>query len=273
MVKIFLSVRNRLAITKKCITALKKHSRLPHKIYVYDNETNYLLEEHFKYFYRVFNRGDITQVTFTSKDSTFDAFSKASTCNFFGKQHQEDPKKNTYDFLVILDNDIIVTPGWDVHIKNAWNYINKKNLQHIKVIGQLPGGIKSKGDRHEINKKLIGREGKLGGSGLWAVRNNFFEDVGFLNLKQLVGHNKRHDQLYWRALGSATKGKPYIMGLRAKLGIHCGKQAGSVCNRLTRNRGDANVIKFEEAEKKISNMEFEEFYESVCNDKFLLKDW
>ena len=50
MIKIFISVRNRLAITKKCIYALKEHSTIKHQIYVYDNETNYRLKEHFDYF-------------------------------------------------------------------------------------------------------------------------------------------------------------------------------------------------------------------------------
>ena len=56
MVKIFMSVRNRLGITKKCIEALKKHSKLPHQIYVYDNETNYRLRDHFDYFADLYER-------------------------------------------------------------------------------------------------------------------------------------------------------------------------------------------------------------------------
>jgi hypothetical protein len=50
MIKIFISVRNRLAITKKCIESLILHSEIPHRIYVYDNATNYRLEDHFLFF-------------------------------------------------------------------------------------------------------------------------------------------------------------------------------------------------------------------------------
>ncbi len=47
MYKIMLTVRNRLSVTKKAIHALKYHSKIPHQIYIYDNLTNYKLDEHF----------------------------------------------------------------------------------------------------------------------------------------------------------------------------------------------------------------------------------
>ena len=275
MIKIFLSVRNRLAITKKCINALKEHSSIKHQIYVYDNQTNYLLEDHFKYFHKLYAKKMIAQVTFTSDESNFNAFSKASTCNFFGRQHEEDPNKDKYNFLVMLDNDIIVTPGWDLKLHEAWTYIAKNKIEHIKIIGQLPGGIKAKSEKHKIGD-MTGAAGKLGGSGLWSVRPNFFRDVGFLNLKGLVGHDKKHDQSYWVMLDKSTKGKPYILGLSEKLGIHCGREAGSVCNRLTRHRGDKNkynMIKFEQAEKDIAKLDFETFFKQIFSSRYLVNDW
>jgi hypothetical protein len=276
MVKIFLTVRNRLAITKKCIEALRRHSKIPHQIYVYDNQTNHLIDEHFKYFCKLYTKKIISQVTFTTDESNFNAFSKASTCNFFGQQHEMDPKKDSYEFLVMLDNDIIVTPGWDEKLKLAWDHVKKNKMNDIKVIGQRPGGIKQVTKEPIKIGDMVGRQGKLGGSGLWSVRTNFFKDVGFLPLKQLVGHDKRHDQIYWRLLAVSTNNKPYIMGLNEKLGIHCGKQAGSVCNRLTRNRGKSDrfeMIKFEDAEENISKLTFEEFYKIIHDDKALLGDW
>ena len=275
MIKIFISVRNRLAITKKCIEALKRHSKLKHEIYVYDNQTNYLVEEHFKYFGDLYKKGEISQVTFTTDESTFNAFSKATTCNLFGLQHEQDPNKDNYEFLVFLDNDIIVTPGWDEKLKLAWKFVKKKGKNYIKVIGQLPGGIKNREETLEM-PGMRGRVGRLGGSGLWSVRNNFFRDVGFLELRMLVGADKRHDQLYWQKLHQASKGKPYIMGLREKLGIHCGRKAGSVCNRLTRNQRNPKkkeMIKFPEQEENLSSVSFEDFFNTIINDKDLLSDW
>jgi len=276
VIKIFLSVRNRLAITKKCLHALKQHSTIKHKIYVYDNETNHLLIEHFQYFFKLYEKRLISQITFTTKDSTFDAFSKASTCNFFGHQHEEDPNKDKYNFLVMLDNDIIVTPGWDAKLHEAWTFVAKSKMNNVKVIGQLPGGIKNRtGPQIKIGD-MIGKTGKLGGSGLWSVRPNFFRDVGFLDLKRLVGQDKKHDQYYWQKLDKSTGGQPYIMGLNQKLGIHCGKHAGSVCNRLTRNKGAKNkleMIKFPGAEENINKMKFQEFFDKIYGDKKLIGDW
>jgi hypothetical protein len=264
MIKIFITVRNRLAITKKCIEALKKNSDLSHQIYVYNNATSYRVGDHFKYFALLYARGEITQVCFTTEKSTFNAFSKASTCNFFGQQHEQDPKKESYDYLVMMDNDIIVLPHWDTKLRDAWRYVHRHKLKHIKVIGQRPGGIKyiDKSITHNIRGDLNARVGKLGGSGLWSVRTNFFKDVGFLKLATLVGQDKKHDQMYWRLMEKSSNGKPYIMGLQTKLGIHAGAIAGSVCNKLTRNRGIKNkseLIKFEQAEKNIEAMDFEQF--------------
>ncbi|MHA1815451.1 MAG: glycosyltransferase family 2 protein, partial [Candidatus Heimdallarchaeaceae archaeon] len=149
MIKIFMTVRNRLEITKKAIEALERHSVLKYQLYVYDNQTNYLIEEHFEYFMRLYSEGKITQVTFNTDASTFNAFSKASSCNAFGLQHNQDPKKDSYDYLVMLDNDIIVVPNWDAKLKRGWEFVTKSKLNNIKVIGQLPGGIKNRTDRYE----------------------------------------------------------------------------------------------------------------------------
>ncbi len=270
MIKIFISVRNRIAITQKCITAIKRHSKVKHQIYIYDNASNHLLKDHFLYFYNLYYSGQISQVTFTTETSTFKAFSKASTCNFFGQQHEQDPNKDKYDYLVMLDNDIIVAPDWDVKLLTAWKYVTKHNMKTIKVIGQRPGGIKHLDAKvYEIGKNLNGRIGSLGGSGLWAVRPNFFRDVGFLDLKRLVGQDKKHDQLYWQLMSKASGGKPYIMGLVTKLGYHCGPMAGSVCNRLSRNRNAPDkrkVIKFEENENRISSLDFDTFYKKISTE-------
>jgi len=271
MIKIIITVRNRLAITKKCLEAIKRHSILPHQIYIYDNNTNYLLDEHFKYFQELYKKREISQITFTTIESTFNAFSKAVAFNLFGRQHEEDPNKDSYDFLLLLDNDVIVTPGYDQKLSAVWKYMKENKIKNVKIVGQKPGGIKGMAEPLHTIGKMTGKVGKLGGSGLWSMRSNFFRDVGFLNLKQLVGHNKRHDQLYWHKCERATNGQPYIFALREKLGIHCGKVAGSVCNKLTGNN-NAN-INFEGAEKEIDSIDFDSFYKKIINDRYLVGDW
>lgn len=277
MIKIFISVRNRLAMTKKCIESIKKHSKLKNYIYIYNNATNYKLDEHFKYFYKLYENKEIAQITFTSEQSTFNAFSKASTSNFFGLQHEQDPNKDKYLFLVLMDNDIVVTPGWDLKIRAAWEYIVRNKMKNIKVVGQRPGGIKNLDETiHNIAGAMTAKVGRLGGSGLWSVKPNFFSDVGLLNLKPLVGQHKKHDQQYWALLQRASGGNPYIMGIQSKLGFHCGAFAGSVCNRLTKNGSNpksGDMIKFECQEDKIDKLNFNEFYELISNDKRFTRGW
>jgi hypothetical protein len=276
MIKLMVTCRNRLAITKKCIEAIKKHTTMPHQIYVYDNLTNYLLDDHFEYFRDLYKKGVISQITFTSKESTFDAFSKCVASNLFGEQHEMDPEKDKTDFLLFLDNDVILLPKWDLKVKAAWDYINKRRLDHIFVVGQLPGGIKSIQNVYNITDKIIGKEGCFGGSGLWAVKNNFFSKVGLLDLNELVGKSKQHDQKYWRKLVNASSNKPYIIGLNHKLGIHCGMLCGSTCNQLTKNATNPKkeeLIKFEEAEKAIDSLDFDTFLTQIIKDERLAKDW
>jgi len=277
MIKIFMTVRNRLAITKKAIEALERNSAIPHNLYIYDNCTNYRIREHFEFAYNLYKHKIVSKYVFNTDGSTFNAFSKAVACNEFGYDHQQDPKWKSYEFITILDNDIIVLPGWDQLVKNAWQDIHKYGLDsQIKIVGQLPGGIKCS---NKSDKKFGGCEakiGKLGGSGFWNISTNFFRDVGYLDLNRLVGYDKRHDSEYWNLLERVNKGKPYIIGLNSKLCIHCGKIAGSVCNQLSRNRGQKdkiNKIKFEEAEDKIEKMSFDEFMKVIKGDKNLMNNW
>lgn len=278
MIKIFISVRNRLAITKKCIEALRRNSTIPHEIYVYNNGTSYRLKEHFEYFQDMFEKGVVDQVCFTTPTTTFNAFSKATAWNMFGLQHEQDPNKSRCAFILLIDNDIIMTAAWDKKLSKAWKYVRDNKLNYIKVIGQRPGGIKSITERYQIDDDLKAVVGSLGGSGLWSVRPNFFRDVGYLDLKRLVGQDKQHDQMYWRLLQEKSGGKSYIMGLQSKLGVHCGNIAGSVCNRLAKNRGKPDehknkIIQFAKQEDDIESLPFDEFYKKIINDEQLLKDW
>jgi hypothetical protein len=92
-----------------------------------------------------------------------------------------------------------------------------------------------------------------------------------LYLKELVELNKKHDQNYWKLLEKSTGGKDYILGIKDELALHCGKSViPSVCNALSSNRNNLDLIKFEKEEEKIDNMTFDQFYEIVSRDKSLL---
>jgi len=272
MYKIFLSVRNRLSITKHCIAGIKKHSKVEYKLYVFDNLTNYKTKEHFEYFGSLYENNLISQVTFNTYDSTFGAFSKATSCNQFGLNHIIDPYRDDYEFLLFLDNDMIVTPGFDEILSNAWKDVHKKGLKNIKIITQMPGGMVDKRIfEHQLGEKdcIIG---KYGGSGFWSVKPNFFDDVGFLKLKKLVGLNKKHDQEYWKLLSKF--GNEYIVGLNAKMSMHMGCLAGSICNSLSRmgnTKQALDKIKFEQQEEELDKLSFDDFYNSISNKEDLYR--
>lgn len=276
MIKICITVRNRLAITKKCIQALQKHSRLPHEIYIYDSRTNYKINDHISYFGDLYKKGIIKQFIFLSEESTFNCFDKAVASNLFFLQHNQDPNKDKYDFLLLLDNDIIVSHKYDSVLKQGWDYIKKHNLGDLKVLGQSPGGVKNKTKVGILKSGIQLNHGFLGGSGLWSVKPNFYKEVGLLDLTKLVGKHKCHDQNYWQKFAKITNGKPYIGALEVKLGIHCGKLCGSVANCLTKIKDKKQAlekIKFKESDEKIDKMGFDDFYKMIKNDKDLLNDW
>lgn len=275
MYKIFLSVRNRLSITTKCISAITRHSTIPNEIYVFDNLTNYMVNEHFMYWSLLYQKGIIKQLTVNTNESVFCAFSKAVAFNQFLMNHSQDPNKDKYDFILVLDNDIIVFPGFDKILKDAWSDIKKYNLQHIKIVGQNPGGIMSKKDLSEKIAGFHAKTGKCGGSSFWSLKSNFLQEVGYLDIGPLVGLNKKHDQHYWTKLERVSKGKDYILGLDVPLALHAASvSGGSICNKLTRNKNVKNIeelIKFEESEKYINSLTFDQFFNSIKDNKEMLR--
>jgi hypothetical protein len=257
-----------------CLLALLKHSALEHQIYVYDNLSDIKTEQHFAFWHKLYEKGLIKQITFTTKESTFDCFSKVVASNLFAYQHSQDPNRDKCDFLVLLDNDVIVTQGWDSLLSSAWKDVSRNSLKGVKVISQLPGGI---AERKEIPQKIAGVRcdiGKLGGSGLWSVRSDFFEKIGLLQVRNFLGMAKKYDQTYWYLLDRVTSGKPYILGLAHKLGIHCGSLTYSTCNLLTKKKYQMSLLEAEEkTDKYLEGLSFEEFYDAVSSDETLLKEW
>ncbi len=274
MFKVFMTVRNRLSISKKCVKALYKHSSIPFQLFCYDNLTHFRIKEHFQYFGKLYEKGFATQITFNTPESTFDAFSKIVASNQFGLLHEQDPNKDSYDFLLFLDNDMIVMQNFDKILKQAWKDVRKMGLKQVKVIGQLPGGIKEK---ETLPQKIAGstaKLGTLGGSGFWSVRPDFFRDVGFLDIQKSIGQDKKHDQFYWQLL--CKTGKKYILGLETRLCVHASHFSGSICNVLSKNRKNPErlkMIEFAESEEKVDRMSFDEFLIEVQKNKKLADDW
>jgi len=56
---VFLTVRNRLEITKKCVEALYKYTSRPVHLFVFDNLTQTRVDDHFNYFCDLYKQGKI----------------------------------------------------------------------------------------------------------------------------------------------------------------------------------------------------------------------
>lgn len=265
MIKIAVTVRNRLGMTKKCIEALIQNSTIPHQIYIYDNLTDYRLDDHFNFYHKLLKTKLIHQVTFNTAESCFNAFSKAVSLNQFGMNHEQDPNKNECEMLVTIDNDIIVMPGWDSILIKAFQDVKKQKIKTVYVIGQFREGAMKYG--HILDKEIGGYKayhGQLGGSCLWASKPDFYEKVGYLDLKPLQGFNKKHDQHYWQKMEKLTNGKPYILGLDAPLFL-MGTMAGSICNIIGFNNNPDKIkqAQHREKDKKIESINFKDFYEML----------
>ena len=269
MYKIFLTVRDRLNLTKMCIEAIEKHSKRNYQLYIYDNLTSYKTQEHFLYYSMLYEQKRITQVCFTTKESTFDSFSKSSTCNFFGQQHEQDPNKDNYEFLVLLDNDVIVSPGWDETLFNAWKTVIKSNKNKIKVITYLNKSIKKQKEFPDIDGRKCA-VGRFSGSALWCVKTDFFSDVGFLDLSSMIGMNKKHDQRYWPRLKEKSGTDEYILGVEG-IAYHYYK-VGSMCNLLTKYKIDDpdynnKLMEIQTTDDTLADTKFNNFYNKNNNKK------
>ena len=267
MIKICITVRNRLAITKKCIESLERFTCSEKSIHIYDNLTNYRFDEHLEYYMQLYTEGIIDKFVINSEQSTYNCFSKAVCFNEFGFNHIQDPGRDKTNFLVLLDNDMLVCPAWDIYVRAIMEYISdKKQFDDIRIITQNPGGVT---DRKQSFKVFdMGFEiGVHGGSGFWCLRPNFFDDIGFLDLNLVKGINKKHDQNYWDKIAKKTKGRPYSLAINKKLALHTGPLlSGSVCDILTKHNNDQQQIKFEELDKQIENISFEDFYKQIKDE-------
>jgi len=267
MIKVCITVRNRLAITKKCIESLLKFSVYPLSIHIYDNLTNYRFNEHLEYYMNLYTDCLIDKFVINSQQSTFSCFSKAVAFNDFGFNHNQDPDKDKVQFLLLIDNDMLVKPQWDVYVNIIMQRIkDDPQFQNIHIVTQEPGGVTDKKRSIEINgiKCWFGTHG---GSGFWCLRPTFFDDIGFLDLKLVQGINKKHDQNYWKKIGHKIRGNEYSLSIEKPLALHTGPLfSGSVCNELTKNGKDHDGIKFENLDKSLEEISFMDFYEKIKDE-------
>ena len=265
MIKICITVRNRLAVTKKCIESIHKHTTQPFQIYVYDNLTSHRFKDHIDYYTKQFRHNIISKFIINSDSSTYNCFSKVCAFNEFGFDHEQDPDKDGIDFLVLLDNDMILTPAWN---EKAFAVINGlSNHENIHIVTQCPGGVSDRKESITVNG-IKCDVGVHGGSGFWILKPTFFREIGYLDCNLVKGLNKKHDQNYWRKIEKVTNGKKYALAIHHIMALHTGPvYSGSVCNILTKDKMDFKNIRLEEEDKNIENMDFDTFYNEIKDNE------
>lgn len=251
-VRVMFTVRNRFAMTKYTLENLfrsvdKNTWKL--EVFLYDNLSEFDMEERAVHYIRLLESNKLAQVTFNTKDSTNNAFSKAASNNQFADFHMNSLDRKEIRYVVMMDNDMLCLPGWLDLFDKAWRDIDSvDNLKNeISVVTQHPGGVVGK-----VPVKINGTEykrGTSGGSGFWVVKSNFFNKVGKLDLNSLVGRNKGHDQRYWYKIQKKTGVYKYIMTVPCQKILHLGGICGSVCNVLQR-KGEMELHRVEKGFKK-----------------------
>ena len=272
---VFLTVRNRLEITKKCVEALYKYTSRPVHLFVFDNLTQTRVDDHFNYFCDLYKQGKIKKYVVNTTESTCNCFSKATSWNEMGLFVETHPNKEMYDWILCIDNDmIIIEPGWDDIIKETMEVVEKK-VPDIMIYTQAPGGVSGTEITIPIKgKDVSARIGVNGGSGFWNVPTDFFSKIGLLELEPLVNINKRHDLNLWEKLNEWSNGTPYTFAINLPLALHTGYYNGqdlSICKK-TRNNPSLN-IDFEEFDTIVGNMNFEEFITWIKKDQEVFRKW
>ena len=234
------TVRNRLQMTKYTLEQLFRSVNFNNwelEIFLYDNLSEFDMEERAQYYGKLLRERWLTQVTFNTKGSTDNAFSKAAANNQFADFHMNSLDKRSIRYLIMMDNDMLCLPGWLEQFDKAWKDVRSdpKLKKEISIVTQHPGGVMGR-KRFSINGTEYTR-GTSGGSGLWIVKNDFYDRIGKLNLAKLVGKNKAHDQHYWYRIQRKTGVYNYAVTVFCQKVLHLGGICGSVCNSLHQNGG------------------------------------
>ena len=255
-VRIMFTVRNRLEMTKYTLENLFRSINFNNwkvEIFLYDNLSDLDMEERACYYAKLLKERWLAQVTFNTKLSTDNAFSKAAANNQFADFHMNSLDRKEIRYLIMMDNDMLCLPGWLDSFDKAWKDVRSVPIlkKEISVVTQHPGGVMGR-EIVQING-IAYRKGTSGGSGLWIVKNDFYNKIGKLNLTHLVGKNKAHDQRYWYKIQRKTGVYKYAIAAPVQKVLHLGGICGSVCNCLHKN-GGKNLHRIERGFERIRGL-------------------
>ena len=262
MIKVFLSVRNRLGLTKQCLEALRRYTKAPLEIYVFDNLTEpRLLAEHAAFFADKILRGEIAQYVINTAASTHGSFSLCAAATQFADQYARDAR-GTCKMILQLDNDVIVEGGWDSSVRLIWDAVKKAGIDTVQYVSPFVWGS------HKTDV-MVGEVpvcvGLMGGSAFMAMQPDFYSTIGMPEPRLLRGKCKGYDRwLGWHI--EAKIPESYAATADLPLATHCGPLVASICNRL-HNGEEAYSPEIEEHDRAIGEMSFEDFREMVAGSR------
>ncbi len=286
---VLMSSRDRTIFTQKTIESIHINSKIFNdiNIYLFDNysdiDTNRL-----NMISKLLNNNLIKYYSYDTNTSSCNCFPKAIGFKRWVTMMIDDynirlnfkSNINTVDYYVLIDNDMLVGPGYDEYFITASEKL-KSVEPNLHYLVKYPGGVTKNsinyGYTYEMENKFQTND-KFnvisanfgGGSGFWFMSYEQLLKLqwGYDQLKNTYNSFKKHDTTTWNMIKEKNGNIRYV-GARAApkpksnpLVIHLGGIVGSICNALTKKDRDYNKLKpeFILKEKDIENMN--------CNDIF-----
>ena len=188
-VAVVIPVYNNLAVTESCWASLRKNTKIPHEIVIVDN-------------------GSTEDVAYNADQNNYAVIRNPSNRGFAYACNQGIAGTHG-EFVVILNNDTIVTPGWLEHL--LWHMHNDKTVaiagpstNFASTIQQIKAGYGSEKDLYNFSEdvyrnnthKALEVEKVVGVCML--VRRRVLEEIGLFDTRFGLG-NYEDDDICLRA--------------------------------------------------------------------------
>lgn len=291
-----LTTRDRPILTQKTIESLHVNSTqfCAINIYVFDNYSDPTIER-FGIFSNLLQSNKICYYSYDTKISSGNCFPKIPahrrwrdmmlTNRTIRLRNKID--LNIEDFYLLIDNDMLVGPGWDEYFISVSKLIESR-FPTIHFIIKWPGGVsrtaQKQADKIQLanvfnsrEKIMAGISGAGGSSGFWFMTHNMLSLFEWSPEWIMKTYNrfKQHDTLAWALIRSKHGvNAKYVAGVippneeENPLVIHLGGKAGSICNALTAGeyqnvKGEFNIR--EKDWKNLSAKKLFQKYKHIAN--------
>ena len=182
--KICLTIRNRLAYTKKTIQSLRENTpREEYELYIFGNMSDRELEEQWTYLRRLYQRKHVDGIVINTETSTMGRWSKSWAINQCIRLCElQDNASRHWEWLVIIDNDMVIRKPWLDTAKKVYMEAKSKypsvmvcspwddpNPEHPVVAKENYAGVPVKIKRGN-------------GAGCWLVHREFLTKIGLAKI-------------------------------------------------------------------------------------------